>query len=158
MTPIELVDGLVEFIKNVVKEYDMTTKVKGQNKVPSVYAGYLPTSDEDDDDSLQVNDYPFVIVRFLSDVDEINTNDTTSIRLIIGTHSDDGQNGWRDAMNIATRIKIELKKQQILGPFSLTGKIHTELFEEQRRPFWHVIMDLNFHTPQVQVEWGDIFE
>lgn len=156
MTPIELVDGLVESIKGVVKDYDLSTKVDGVKKSPSVYAGYLPP-DDDEDENLAPQDYPFVIVRFLSDTDE-NDSDTTNIRLVIGTHSEDEQNGWRDALNIATRIKIELKKKQIIGPFALIGKIQTELFEEQLRPYWHVIMDLSFNIPQVQTEWSEMFD
>lgn len=155
MTSIELVDSLVEFIKEVVKEYNLTTKVKGQSKVPSVYAGYLPSEEEEEDDSLNPNDYPFIIVRFIADTDDIGSSDSTSIRLIIGTYSEDEQNGWRDTLNIATRIKIELKKQQTIGPFALTGKIQTDLFEEQLKPYWHVIMDLDYFVPQVQAEWSD---
>jgi hypothetical protein len=156
MTPIELVDGLVEFIKVTVKEFDLSTKVDGVNKSPSVYAGYLPP-DDDEDENLASQDYPFVIVRFLSDTDD-SESDITNIRLVIGTHSEDDQNGWRDALNIATRVKIALKKSQFIGPFALTEKIQTELFEEQLRPFWHVIMDLSFNTPQVQTEWRNILE
>jgi hypothetical protein len=156
MTPIELVDGLVEFISFTVKDFDLSTKVDGIKKSPSVYAGYLPP-DDDEDETLAPQDYPFIIVRFLSDTDE-NDSEITNIRLVIGTHSEDEQNGWRDALNIATRVKIALKKSQFIGPFALTGKIQTELFEEQLRPFWHIIMDLSFNTPQVQTEWSGIFE
>lgn len=158
MTPIELVDALVGFIKEVVKEFNLSTKVDGMYKAPSVHAGYLPPREDDEDESLEPSDYPFVIVRFVADTDDIESNESTNIRLIIGTHSEDEQNGWRDTMNIATRIKIELKKKQILGPFALNGKILTELFEEQLRPFWHVIMDLSFNVPQVQTEWSGLFE
>lgn len=159
MTPIDLVDGLVEFIEGVVKDYNLTTKIEGKNKAPSVYAGYLPPQEDDEDEeALAPKDYPFVIVRFLSDTDDIASNEVTNIRVLVGTHSEDDQNGWRDTVNIATRIKIELKKKQTLGPFALTGKIQTELFEEQLRPFWHAVMDLSFHIPQVQLEWSDHFE
>lgn len=156
MTPIDLIDDLVKFIQEAVRHYDLTTKVNGQTKSPSVYAGYLPTQDEEDgEEVLTPSDYPFVIVRFLSETDVLNESDTTSVLLIIGTHSEDEQGGWRDAVNIATRIKIALKKIQSIGPFVLTGKIQTELFEEQSRPFWHAIMELSFHIPQVQPEWSD---
>jgi hypothetical protein len=161
MTPIDLVDELVEFIKGVVKDYDLTTKVEGVNKAPSVYAGYLPPQDDEEEENEEVltpKDYPFVIVRFLNDTDNINSDESINIRLVIGTRSEDEQNGWRDTLNIATRIKIELKKQQIIGPFALAGKVETELFEEQLRPYWHAIMDLSFDIPQVQTEWSDDFE
>lgn len=158
MTPIELVDGLVIFIANVVKNFNLSTKINGVNKVPTVYAGYLPPDDEDEDENPTPKDYPFVIVRFLSDTDGADNDsyDTTNLRILVGTHSEDEQNGWRDALNIATRIKMELKKRQALGPVALTGKIQTELFEEQTRPFWHVSMDLSFNIPQVQFDWSEM--
>lgn len=158
MTPIELVDGLVIFIKQVVKDFELSTKVKGVSKIPSVYPGYFPNQEDDEDENLTPNDYPYVIVRYLSDSDDRDEVDIANIRLIIGTHSEDEQNGWRDALNIATRIKIHLKAKQFIGPFSLTGKIQTELFEEQLHPFWHAMMDLSFNMPQVQLEWSDKFE
>lgn len=158
MTPIELVDGLVAFIQSVVSEYDLTTKVQGKSKTPSVYAGYLPPpDDEDEEDGLTPKDYPFVVVRFLSDTDNLEMGDTVQVRILIGTHSEDEQNGWRDALNIATRIKIFLRKEPTIGPFTLTDKIQIDLFEEQLRPFWHVIMDLSYLSPQVQPEWREMF-
>jgi len=153
MTPIDLVDELVEFLKKVIKNYDLSTKMNGISKRPSVYAGYLPTQDEEDDDELKTpDDYPCILVRFIMDQDDINQDDLTSIRLIIGTYSIDDQSGWRDTLNIATRIKTELKKQHVFGPFSLIGTVQTELFEEQLRPYWHGIMDIDFCIPQVQAE------
>ncbi|MEK3976060.1 hypothetical protein [Psychrobacillus sp. FSL K6-1267] len=154
MNAIVLVDDLVKHIQEIIKEYDLTTKVEGFNKSPSVYAGYLPPK-EDNNGELTPNDYPFVIVRFLTDDDNIDSEDMLAIRLVIGTHSEDDQNGWRDVVNVASRIKIGIMEKRIFGPFVLTGKIQTELFEEQLRPFWHGIMDLNFNAPQIQseVEW-----
>lgn len=156
MHAIALVDSLVEFIKEVVKQYNLATKIEGVNKTPDVYPGYLPPKD-DDDEELVPNDYPFVIVRYVSEDDEISDKNTIRVRLIIGTRSDDEQNGWRDTVNIATRIKIELKKKMIIDSFSLTGKVQTELFEEQLRPYWHAVMELEFESPQVQYEWSDNF-
>lgn len=167
MTPIDLVDDLVKFITNVVREYDLATKVEGISKTPSVYAGYLPPEDDDREEeqgeeqkeNLTPNDYPFVIVYFLTETTpaEKDGGDVTNIRLLVGTYSEDDQNGWRDPLNIATRIKIELKKRKIIGPYSLTDNIQIELFEEQLRPFWHAIIDLSFYIPQVQpeIDWGE---
>ncbi|KYD02639.1 hypothetical protein B4102_0233 [Heyndrickxia sporothermodurans] len=154
MTPIELVDALVEYVKQIVKDFNLTTKVEGVSKVPSVYAGYLPNQDEDEDedDRLTPNDYPFIIIRYLSESDELYSENVVNIRLLIGTFSEEEQNGWRDTINIATRIKMELKKKMYLGPFVLKDKIQIELFEEQLKPFWHGIMDLTFNIPQIQPE------
>ena len=152
MTPIELVDALVEFLKEVVKEYDLSTKVDGISKAPDVHAGYLPPKSKDD----SATEFPYIIVRYLSE-DDVDA-DTVNVGLIIGTHSEDEQNGWRDPLNIATRIKIALKKVRYIDSYSLSGPIKIELFEEQPFPYWFAIMDLNFNIPQVQFEWSDNFD
>lgn len=152
MTPIELVDTLIDFLKEVVKEYDLTTKINGVSKAPEIHSGYLPPKSKGDDTS----DFPYIIVRYLSEDD--SEADTVNLRVVIGTHSEDEQNGWRDTLNIATRIKIALKKKRIFGPFSLTDKVAIELFEDQPFPYWFAIMDLSFNIPQVQFEWSDHFD
>lgn len=149
MTPIELVDTLVEFIKEAVKEYDLSTKVDGISKAPEVHAGYLPPKVKGDDEP----ELPYIIVRYLSEEDSDTGN--VDIGIIIGTHSEDEQNGWRDPLNIATRIKIALKKVGFIGPFSLNGKINTELFEDQPFPFWFAVMNVSFNIPQVQMDWSE---
>lgn len=149
MTSLQLVDRLIAFLKEVVKDYDLSTKVDGISKAPDVYSGYLPSKNKDDD----VSKFPYIIVRFLSEED--SAEDTVNIRLIIGTYSEDEQDGWRDAVNIATRIKIALKKVQVIGSYSLGDKIKIELFEEQPFPQWIAVMDLSFYIPQVQLDWSE---
>lgn len=149
MTPIELVDALSDFIKDVVKEYDLSTKIDGKCKAPEVHSGYLPPKTKGDDAS----DFPYIIVRYLSEND--NSGNVVSMRIIIGTYSEDEQNGWRDTLNIATRIKIAIRKRETLGPFSLSDKIETELFEDQPFPYWFAVMDLDFNAPQVQMDWSE---
>lgn len=149
MTPIELVDALVDFIKAAVKDYDLSTKIEGLSKAPEVYSGYLPPKIKGDDAS----EFPYILVRYLSGEDD--ETDTVDIALIIGAYSEDEQNGWRDPLNIATRIKIAIKKAGIIGPYALTGKVKTELFEEQPFPYWFAVMELRFNIPQVQIDWSE---
>ncbi|MCT8975497.1 hypothetical protein N4T77_02685 [Clostridium sp. CX1] len=149
MTPIELVDELVGFIKQAVKEYDLSTKANGITKAPEVYSGYLPSKGKGEDSS----EFPYVIVRYISEED--NEDDTVSIRIIIGAYNEDEQNGWRDPLNIATRLKVAFRRTQIIGSFSLKDKIEIELFEEQPFPYWFAIMDLNFYIQKVQMDWSE---
>lgn len=149
MTPLELVDELIKFLRKTVKDYNLETKLDGIRKAPDVYSGYLPSKTRDDD----VTIFPYIIVRFLSEED--SDEDTVNIRLIIGTYSEDDQDGWRDVVNIATRIKIALKKVQVIGSYSLGDKIKIELFEEQPFPQWFATMDLSFTIPQVQLDWSE---
>lgn len=151
MTPIELVDTIANYLKEVVKEYDLETKKDGIIKAPEIHTGYLP--DKKNSNEIDKLDFPYVIIRFLSE-DDSNV-DTVNIRLIIGTYSEDEVNGWRDPVNIATRIKIALRKKRVFGPFSLIDKIKIELFEEQPFPQWFTTMDLQFNIPQVQMDWSE---
>ncbi|KAB8126909.1 hypothetical protein F9U64_18995 [Gracilibacillus oryzae] len=149
MTPILLVDALVKRIKQIVHDFDLETKKDDLTKTPEVYAGYLPPKLK----SREEDDFPYILVRFLTESD--NENDVASIRLIIGTFSEDEQDGWRDPLNIATRIKIALKKSPALDSFSLRDRIKIELFEEQPYPYWFAMMDMDFDMPQVQLDWSE---
>ncbi|SHN77263.1 hypothetical protein [Desulfitobacterium chlororespirans] len=149
MTPIELVDSLVAFFKKAAAEYDLATKT-GAGKPPQVYAGYLPPKDKGDDS----NEFPFIIVRYL---EEDDNNEATEVKIgvIIGTYCEDEQTGWRDPLNIATRLKIALKKAEVIGPYSLTRSIKVDLFEDQPFPYWYTTMEVSFYIPQVQIDWSE---
>lgn len=151
MTPIQFVDCLIEFLREVVKEYNLETKINGVTKAPEVYPWDLPHKDSRSDIS---SIFPFIIVRLLAEEDN-DEEDKVNIRLIIGTYSDDEQDGWRDVLNVATRIKIALKKVQIIGSGSLEDKIKIELIEDQPFPQWFATMDLSFLLPQVQLDWSE---
>lgn len=151
MTSVQLVDCLVKFLKDVVKDYNLETKVNGVKKAPEVYAWDLPHKSSKSD---IVAVFPFIIVRLLTEEDAGEEN-MANIRLIIGTYSEDEQDGWRDLANIATRIKIALKSVQVIDSFALGEKIKFEIFEEQPFPQWFAEMDLSFTIPQVQLDWGE---
>lgn len=173
MTPIKLIDELVKFIQEALKDMELSTKIEGVNSTVSVFSGYLP--DEVNRNIKKVNEYrslkkvqvdnelvdiskelldhyPYVIVRFTDEVDEFENEDVVSISIIISTYDNDSQNGWRDIANIATRLKTELKARPIMGSFVPNEKIIINLFEEQECPFWFGTMNLEFIIPQVQEE------
>jgi len=152
MTPIILIDQLVLFIQSVVSEFDLETNVPGVRKQPQVVAGYL--REKKTAQKQEVPDFPHVVVRFLEDTDALESN-TAHVRIIAGTYSQDEQNGWRDAMNVITRIKQALIKQRIIGNIFIMEKpIKTDLPEEQPFPEWVAMMTVNFTIPQIQEEGG----
>lgn len=147
MTPIELVKSVASFLEQTVNEYSLETKT-GETKTPQVFCGETPIKDKENEKSI----YPFLLVRF--DSEEITSDDKVSVMVEVGTYSEDEQNGWMDPLNIATRIKIALKKKGFIGPFSL-NRIKIESVVEDFRPYWFVVMELQFNIPDVQPEWGD---
>jgi hypothetical protein len=159
MTPIILIDKLIEFITPVVSEFELQTNVAGVKKAPQVIAGYLkekkPKQNQDPPD------FPYVIVRYLEDIDT-EESDGATIKVYVGTYSEDEQDGWRDCMNVATRIKEALLEQRFIGgPFKIEYPVKTELPEEQPYPEWVAILTLKVAIPHVQEEGGylkDVFK
>lgn len=152
MTPIMLVDRLVEFIKPVVAEYVLPSNVHGVSKAPQVLAGYLP--EKKPGPGQDPPDFPYVIVRYLED-DDTDDNDVAKVKIIAGTYSDDTQDGWRDVLNVITKIKTALLKQRFFGPFKLEKPVKTELPEDQPYPEWVAFLNLsNIIIPQIQEEGG----
>lgn len=153
MLNIDLIDNLVVFLNETLNEMRLPTKDENIKKAPTAYDGYLPSktpSSRRGDDTEQ-EDYPCVIVRYLGEDDEIYNENVATLKLVIGTYSKDEQHGWRDTLNVMNRIKIALRKEQTIGAATLTGKIITGLFEEQAKPIWYGVMEIQFNLPQV--EW-----
>jgi hypothetical protein len=154
MTPIAMVDELIEFIKPVVAEFTLQTNVKGADpKPPQVIGGFL--KDKQPNEKQDPPDFPFVIVRFLEENDNPDEN-TAQVRIYVGTYSDDPQNGWRDAMNVAQKIKHHLLSKRYFGSFCAERPFKTTLLEEQPMPEWIVEMTVTVSMPQIQYEMGDL--
>lgn len=146
MTPIVLVDTLVDFIKPFVRDFVLQTNVEGaEHKAPEVMCGYLP--EKVATAKQKKPDFPHVIVRYLNDDGSVAT-----VHIIAGTYSEDPQHGWRDCMNIITRIKQALQKTPTIGAFRIQAEMKTELPEEQPFPEWIALLTLTVEIPQAQEE------
>lgn len=158
MTPIILVDELVKFITPVVAEFDLQSNVAGVKKAPQVLAGYL--KEKKPGAKQNPPDFPYVIVRYLDDSDT-EDGSVATVKIYAGTYSEDEQGGWRDALNILTRIKVALLKQRFIGgPFRIEYPVKTELPEEQPYPEWVAWLTLTVAIPHV-IEEGfleDVFD
>ena len=150
MTPISLVDKLTEFIRSVVAELDLETNVPGMKKAPEVIPGYLPAKKPQA--KQKTPDFPYVIVRYIEDT--AGEEDIAIVKIYAGTYSEDEQQGWRDAMNVITKIKTALLKKRFLGPFKIEDPIKTELPEEQPCPEWAAFLILNITIPRIIEEGG----
>lgn len=153
MTPIVLVDELIKFIIPVVADFRLQTNVpNAPYKSPQVVGFGLDEKKPHQQQSIP--DFPFVIVRFLDDNDTDESN-TAQVRIIAGTYSQDIQDGWRDVMNVVTRIKGALLKQRFIGDvFKVEKPIKTDLPEEQPFPEWVAMLTITVTIPQVQEEGG----
>ena len=102
-SPVDLIDSICDFLRNsTIMNMDLATKK--MKKALQVIAGYLPPKK-----SVPDPDFPFVIVRIESFEDKLD-GATANVNMVIGTYSEDAQDGWRDVVNIATRVGMNYLK------------------------------------------------
>ncbi|EON70402.1 hypothetical protein [Lysinibacillus sphaericus] len=152
MDSLNITDEIVSFLTDALAETQLQTKDENVCKSPAVYDGYLPPKKNTrrGEEDKEQDYYPFVIVRFLFEQDALYKQNTMKFKFLIGTYSKDERQGWRDTLLVMNRIKFALKEAQTIGPADLTGEIESALFEEQMKPMWHGVMEVDFLTPQVQ--------
>lgn len=162
MDSLSMTDEIVDFLTDKLSDMSLQTKDENVFKAPTVYDGYLPpkkNARRGEDDTEQ-DDYPFVIVRFLFEKDNLKDSNVMKFRLLVGTYSKDERQGWRDTLDVMNHIKFALKEVGSVGPGLLTGEIEAALFEEQMKPLWRGVMEVDFATPPVQSDrsvFGDDF-
>lgn len=151
MNAVELVDALQSVAKECVRNYVLETNRPDLTKAPQVVAGYLPAKRPKDQPDA-VPDLPYVIVRLLRGEDQGNGS-TATVKILIGTHSEAEQDGWRDAANIIERIRIELLKHRTVARrFRLELPLTYELPEEQPYPEWVGWLETRWALAQPQEE------
>lgn len=152
MDILDTLNKFKEFLEGELKDLQLCTKT-GSERPPQVFKGYLPpkvnSRERQDDDA---DFYPFVIARFINNDDEVHGENVANFRLVIGTYSQDEQLGWEDTLLVINRIKLRLKEVQNIGAATLYGKIESGLFENQKKPLWHGVMDVSLKLPAVQWE------
>lgn len=150
MTPIKLVDTLIEYLKPVVETFELQSNIKGIKKAPQITGGFL--NEKKPQQMQDVPDFPFVIVRYLEDEDNEDAA-IASVRIIAGTYSEDAKDGWRDCLNVVTRIKQHLLAHPFIGgPFRVEKPMRTELPEEQPVPEWIASLTIQVVIPVIEEE------
>lgn len=155
MDAVSLVDEIRSFLAEKLKNFDFQTKKDTISKPPSVYSGYLPEKDYEDEEEDIPDDYPFVIVQYLSDDEKTHESVTYNLQIIVGVF-DHSVDGWRDVLRLMTEIKRYLIIRNVIKSFTLKDDIKSKLFEEQLHPFWHGVISLDFEGPGVAQERSDI--
>jgi len=128
-----MLDELAKHIQAGTKKLQLVTP-KGTTRAPQVVSGYLPPKDPKDVDG--VEDFPYVIIRYLSD----NTDDegaTAQVKVYCGVYADDDQKGWQDLLVIMNAIRTYLLSQKAFGKcFTVELPVKREIPEEQGAPYW----------------------
>lgn len=137
-----MMDELVRELEKATSSIQLQTKNK-QYKAPQVVAGYLPPKNPRDQ---QVEDFPYVIVRYLSDSEV-----TAQVKVLCGIHSEDDQQGWRELVNLLDAIKTHLLSKRFFGKcFEIERPLKREIPEEQGAPEWVGWLSLTVSIPNIQ--------
>lgn len=153
MTSVGLIDTLTDMIKQWVSEYRLETSHRGERKAPQVRQQFLPPKKREQ----EIPDYPHVIVRYIGERIKNETN-RVQIHIIAGTVCDDHDVGFRDVLNVLTRIRNEMLKQKTFQAFELEEEgLAIEIPEEQLAPEWVGYIAAEYITPKVQSEGGFLY-
>ena len=145
MIPLELLDALVERVKDEVK--NLLLKNINNEKVPvKVYPQHLPNKGKNNEDP-----YPCIIVRLAAGgLSDSNEPGVTTVQFIIGVVDRDSSNqGYRDAVNTANKINESLHKNPVIeNRYELTLPINWAYNDEDADPYYFVGLETNWKTPE----------
>ena len=144
MNPVLLIDDLMSHIEKVVKDYSLEVKGDGTG-VPTVYADGAPFTNP------QQSNFPLIIVRFMSMKSGI-----AKVKIIAGAYTMQGQDGWRDVINMLHRIEQSLLKLVTLHKrYILQSPPELVLPEEQPLPYFNGELYTEWRMEEVkkEVDW-----
>jgi hypothetical protein len=152
MTSVGLVDQLTERIKKWVSEFRLQTPHNSFLKAPNVYTQFInPKTRKEEEEN---PNFPHIIIRYIREEIRNGVN-YAEIHIIAGTVDEDHENGFRDVLNVLTRIRNEMLKQPIIGAFELNKEgLSIEIPEEQLETHWVGYINAKYSIPTVQNEGG----
>jgi len=128
MSPVHLLDELCKrWLPGVIADYRMQTG-RGSAGAVTVHEDMMPPKDPEHPD------VPYVWAYLDGGTDNEDQAQTT-VGIIVGTYSEE-MDGWREAKNIAFRIRQRLLESRQIGPYPLllplTYKALDQLSTESR--------------------------
>lgn len=150
MTINNLTKAIRAMVKDVVKEYRLTTENEGNPRCPTVFNGNLPPKR-----SSSLDDYPFVVVRF-DESEGTNDEVTATVSIIAGCYTDiEDIEGQEDCINVLSSIQTALLSMPngiLNGKYILQTPVKITNIPEQPYPQWQVNMETkwSFRAPEVE--------
>lgn len=151
MTVAGLHMALKSRITTLADRFMLDTKTGA--RAPSVLDGWLPPKKrQDGKDAVDVERFPFILVRPMQGADTEQSADersTVTIELLVGTHSDT-DDGFLDPLNVIDALRLDLgAKPRIEGTaFTHLGPLTWRL--EAARPQWFGIVTTIWQLPRPQ--------
>lgn len=142
-----MMDELVNELKTATNSLQLLTP-KGKIRAPQVVDGYLPAKNPKDQN--EVEDFPYVIARYISDIDG-EEGATAQVKVICGVFCEDEKQGWRDLLVLTDAIKTYFLANRFFGGcFSLEPPLKREFPEEQLAPEWWGWFNFIISIPSIQ--------
>ena len=149
MTPSRLIHFLAEEIREAVKDYKLIAEMQADKKV-TVYEQYMPK------DRFEVDTFYPCITVFLQSVEDEGEDSIATVLLRIGVFGGWAEDGWRDLLNIAERLRQHLIMKPIIGgEFQRVSPMAFEPLSVQPEPFFYGNLAARYMigTPRQNVEW-----
>lgn len=156
MTPIVLLDRLKEFIEMSIKDVILPSR-NSEPRAAKVYKGNLPNKEA------ETKQVPYILIRFITGKDDQLSGEMTDsecrVRIIVVTYSDDGEEGYINALNLITRIRIALLKERIIGDqFLLKMPLEYIVYEDDTDPYHIGEMMTIWNIPAIEREVCGIWQ
>ena len=141
MTPILLIDTLVDEITRLLEIYRLPDCRNTKGRTPLVVAGCLLTQEEAQIKCLNLDDLPHVIIQAIGGSVEEGIA-LTDIHIYCVSYNEEGNLAWYTAMNLMQRIWQHLLKNSVLAmKFRLERKIKWSIDVEKKWPQCVVMME-----------------
>ena len=156
MTPIFLLDELEKFISAVTNDIKLQVRVRGgqsdeKERAANVYKMRLPNKED------QIQKVPYILLQFLTGKDDKKDSEPEdsecTVRIVIATYSENGEDGAYDVLNVILRIRTELEKIGIIGGYFVLQKpLEYIVYPDSTEPYYLGEMITNWSIPTIKRE------
>jgi len=165
MTDIVLLDQLKEYVEEQTKdiilpvrpikqktteEYRKEQQKQGklvERRAPEVFMQGLP------DKEAAENRLPFILLQLVTGIDEQNAGEDSDseckVRLIVGVYNEDGSEGSMSLLNIITRLRVDLLREQQVGQFLLRMPLERYIYPDDLGSYYYGELLLTFEMPEI---------
>ena len=154
MTPIILLDALKAFIEE--KTADMILPVRPRKnsdgkteRAPIVFQMAVPKKED------ETNQIPYIVLQVLTGKDEQKDGEEPdslcNVRIVVATYSEDESEGKLFALNLISRIRLELLKIGVIGEqFYLKKSMEWVIYPDDTAPYYLGEMLTAWEMPTVR--------
>ncbi len=161
---------LAEELKNILADLRLKSP-QGEKSSINIFEQFLPVPQPQEQKKTEVSSellenglveeqtdpdpFPYIIVRISDgEIKDENSAQTVSVILLIGTYEPDfDKQGYKDIMNIITKIYERFAKMPVLnGKYTIQYPILWAIQDEESYPYYYGGMSLLFETAAVRRE------